>query len=70
MSLPKSAVAVGRPNEGPRPRGPRTAREEEAGRDEDGGDQSDHASPAMRRMPSPFWPAPSSPVRDSAQPVP
>ena len=24
----------------------------------------------MRRMPRPFWPAPSSPVRDRAQPVP
>ncbi len=39
-------------------------------RDERGGPQSSHASPAMRRAPMPFWPAPSRPSRDSAQPVP
>ena len=32
--------------------------------------QSAHASPAIRTIPRPFWPAPSSPVRDSAQPGP
>ena len=32
--------------------------------------QSSHASPAMRTAPSPFWSAPSSSGRDSAQPVP
>ena len=32
--------------------------------------QSAHASPAIRTIPSPFWPAPSSPFRDSAQPGP
>ncbi len=31
---------------------------------------SAHASPAIRTIPSPFWPAPSSPVRDSDQPGP
>ena len=33
-------------------------------------DHGAHARPAIRTMPRPFWPAPSSPVRDSAQPGP